>query len=247
MKKLITLFPLLLISLQAIVAQNVKNIKAKSLSADNVEITFDLESINSNEEAYKIEVYSSHNGFSLALEQVSGDVAKVVNPGKGKRIVWIASQELSKFEGNISFKIRATMVNAPWRVILPKTNAAIQKGKKNTIAWSGMSKGAETVSIEMKSKETGETISEHFSNTGIQRMDIPKNVKSGYYELKIANISGSGSATTIVKVKNKIPLVLKLSPLALLGAVGIYYFGTNSSVKTETINNSELPAPPTNP
>ena len=124
-------------------AQKIDNLKAV-LNGDEIIITYDLTSTNAVDK-FDVSIYSTHNNFSVQLQQLSGDVGRNIGVGTGKKIIWYAKNELGNFKGEISFEIRAEVLAG-----LIQTNqfASAKRGKSIPITWSGGS-ASQDVKIEL--------------------------------------------------------------------------------------------------
>src|SRR6185295_2614018 len=89
-------------------AQKIENLKAV-VNGDEIVITYDISSQNSVDK-FTVSVYSSHNNYTVQLQQLSGDVGSNLGVGTGKRIIWYAKNELGDYKGEISFEVHAEVI-----------------------------------------------------------------------------------------------------------------------------------------
>ena len=93
--------------------QSIDNVRATS-QGDKVVITFDIMNVKQGSNI-NVQLFSSHNGFSVPLTYVSGDVGPNVKPGSGKRAEWDAATELKSFTGEVTFEVRGEVI-AGWLI-----------------------------------------------------------------------------------------------------------------------------------
>lgn len=118
------------------IGQDVQNVKA--LQQDSkVSITYDLN--DPSGKSYYVRVLMSKDGgatFRDELKYVSGDVKNTV-PGRGKRIIWDAAQEVSSYDGDAVFRVEATeyeiTLPAPVEKRCAKVELTSVKGEGNKI------------------------------------------------------------------------------------------------------------------
>jgi hypothetical protein len=98
-------FVFLLASTQ-VFSQKVQQVTANVVSANEVHIFYEL-SETKHKELYDISVYASNDNFSKKLTHLSGNVGKNTSPGSSQKIIWNPQKNLSDFDGDIVFEVRA--------------------------------------------------------------------------------------------------------------------------------------------
>ena len=104
------------------------------------------------------------------------------------------------------------------------------------------------------------TTTDAVNNSGKLEFNFPKNLKVGDgYQIKVANTTNANeqAISKQFKIKRKIPLVVKLLPIAILGGVAAAVLGGGSKGGGEStsptppdkggVPNDVLPEPQTNP
>ena len=198
------------------VSQTFQNIHAQ-MEGGNVIIHYDLAGTAKGVKV-NVRVYSSHNNFTAPLSKVHGDIQNVI-PGKDKRVVWNATEEIKTFSGKISFELRGDLVYE-WMFLNPRESTSMRRGKEATIKWQG---GAPTDKFKLELMQGKDLqVLHEGTNTGTFAWKIPKKqVKGTGYVLKLS--SGTTSIESgPIKIKRKTPLVVWASPAVLVGA-GLYF------------------------
>ena len=220
----------------SLAAQKIENVKA-TINGDDIIITYDLSGKEGQE--FKINLYISNNNFSRPLIKASGDIGSKITPGKDKRVVWNAKNELPEYKGDLIIEVRgeAGMVATlkPLAFLSP-AGGSIKRGKLMNISWTGGTPG-ETVELSLfKGGEVKEKISEQ-SNNGVYSWQVPKKTKSGSYQLKLTGNSSGFAMSTNFKIKPRTPFIVKLLPFVVVGAVAYVVLGSGDKSK-------DLPPPP---
>ena len=170
--------------------QSVENVVAQVESNGKVIITYDLMG-DPDAERFNTSIYSSHNGYSSPLKNISGDVSSdySVIPGNGKRVEWDAAAELGSFNGELAFEIRAEVYRF-LRVIKPAAGKSVRRGSTATINWTG-GQPSEKVKIELlKAGVVASNLGE-VNNSGAYNWAIPKEMdKWKDYTLRFTGTSG---------------------------------------------------------
>ncbi len=220
------------------------------LTGESVILHYDLiDTIRAR--TYTISVYTSKDSYLAPLQKIKGDAGLEVKPGQNKRIIWNSKEELGPaFRGDIELEIRG-------RVYIPfvkfegfQDEQVIKRGKPKTITWSGGTRQNILNFALYKSSGDGEQVDQYIdvipnvANSGSYDMVIPTSVKpgKGYYFL----VSDSRNKDQVMKtnaftVKRKMPLGLKILPIAVAGVVIWKVLSDNTSTK----NLDEPAGPPT--
>jgi len=179
------IFILLLVSTLGF-AQKVENISF-AMDGDNVRIMYTLIG-DFPEQTFEVKIYTSVDNFKNPLEEVKGDVnMKNITPGK-KEVVWDAKKEYKLFEGDISFKIIATVVSNYW-ISSPTKGDVMKKGKYYDISWEGFRPG------------TPVRITLHYPNGKMD--EIASSVTGKNYHWKATGSPGKGAFVRVSEVDNK--------------------------------------------
>jgi Ser-Thr-rich glycosyl-phosphatidyl-inositol-anchored membrane family len=219
--QMLKVFSSLMLLLLAFVVsgQTIENVAA-TFADGKVIVTYDIKA-NNPKQQYKIDLYSSHNGYSYALKNVTGDAGSNITSGT-KRIVWDATTELETYSGQVTFKVKGEILPLAFSFITPSSTGSMRRGKSNLIKWEGGAPG-QNVKLELYEGDTRVTDIADTKNTGQYTWAVPKDFKTGKnYTLRIANGTQTVNSTAFA-VKPKVPLLLKVSPLLIIGAVIIFW------------------------
>ncbi len=185
---------------------------------------------------YTINLYSSKDNFIAPLQKVSGDVGLEVKPGQTRKIVWNAKEELgASYRGEVELEVRGRLYIPFVRFDGFQDEQVIRRGKPKTMTWSGGTRqNILNFSIYDKNGEFVDVIP-NVANSGSYEMVIPMTVKpgKGYYFL----VSDSKNKDQVMKtppfeVKSKVPLGMKLIPVAIVGAAAVLLLPKSTSDKT---------------
>ena len=230
---------LLLLLLQFTVncfSQNVQNFSYKIVST-KVEVSYDL--VGEVNDVFNIALFSSIDDFQRPLQQVSGDVGENIQSGTGKFIIWDARQELGDFKGNISLRLKTTLI--PFIAFTNLTSRTrFRRGKRYELTWTGGT-GSENIQFELYKGQTKIEDIQTVPNNGKWDWDIPKDLKSGKgYKIKTTS-GGRAGFSPVFRISPKIPLVLKALPIALVG--GVVYIIISSGSIGDTPENNDIADP----
>jgi hypothetical protein len=238
----LTFFSLLTLS---VTAQKI-TIDWVELSDNKVILHYTLEDSNPAHQ-YLVNVFNSQDNFTSALTKVSGDVGPEVKPGISKRIIWDMNQELPNFKGNLRFEIRA-------RVFIPfiKLNTAgIQKaykrGKNYPLEWASGNLSGQ-VNIELFKGQDRIPVENNVPNVGKYQWHISSGLKKGSdYRLKFTNTKDRNDFiySPSFTIKPKIPMVVKIATVAVIGAGVAVVVGSQGGETPST--ESALPTNPGKP
>jgi hypothetical protein len=219
--------------------QKIENVRA-SFADGKAVILYDLTAIKPDQK-FEIQIFGSHNNYAVALTRVSGDVGKDVSGGLSKRIEWNAAEELGTFSGDIVFRVRGQLIIAPLAITNPTLNSSYRRGKTAELAWTG---GVPTQQTKLEIMQDGKVLQAlpSVSNTGSYTWEIPSDFAKGTYTLRVSTGSEQKESSPF-KVKAKVPLLLKLSPIILAGIV-IAVLPKGKSPKDNTTTDEDLPDAP---
>lgn len=222
-------------------AQRIENFKA-SYAEGKVLITYDLIS-SKPADKFKVELYGSHNNYSVPIKLVTGDVGKNIGPGVNKSVEWNAAVELGTFNGDVVFKLKGELLPPPLVITSPTEGSRITRGKTTEIKWTGGAPGNPSVSIDLTQKgAVVKTIVSTTNNNGAYTWSIPADLPKGEYTMKLTNGPETAQRGAI-KVKSKLPLWVKLAPIAVVGVV-VAILAKGGGGGDEGSANDELPNAP---
>jgi hypothetical protein len=221
-----------------LVAQKIENVKA-TINGDDIIITYDLSGKEGQE--FKINLYASNSNFSKPIIKASGDIGSKIAPGKDKRVVWNAKNEIPDYKGDLVIEVRgeAGVVSSSVRPLsfLSPSGGGVKRGKMMNISWSG---GTPSESIELNLLKDGavaQKISDQ-SNNGVYSWQVPKGTEKGTYQLKLTGSASGNVTSSNFKIKPKVSLLVKILPAAIVGTI---VFLTLTDPYEES---SDLPSPP---
>ncbi len=237
MMRILTLFVLLLVG-GSLAAQKIENVKA-TINGDDIIITYDLTGKEGQE--FKINLYASNSNFSKPIIKASGDIGSKITPGKDKRVVWNAKNELPEYKGDLVIEVRgeAGVIASSVRPLsfLSPTGGNVKRGKILSISWTG---GTPTENVDlslMKDGAVSEKIADQ-SNNGVHSWQVPKGTKPGTYQLKLTGTSSGFAMSPNFKVKPKTPFIVKILPFLAVGGVAAVLLSGGSK------KADDLPVPP---
>jgi len=125
--------------------QKIENVKATA-DGDFVHITYQLFG-EFPEQTYNVKVYSSKDEYAKPLQFAEGDANKSNITQGSRKITFDAKKEFQSFEGEVKFRIVATVVS-DFHVINPPMGLVTKRGKNIPVAWEGFRPGA-SVNIDL--------------------------------------------------------------------------------------------------
>ena len=221
-------------------AQQVSNIHATLMNESTVRVAYDLEGEVSGQ-LFTVKLFNSANEFNWPLEYVDGYVGERVEAGINKFIDWDISRELVAYGGELTFEVRAELTFTPISVVFPEKEK-IARGKQHVISWEGTNSNDH---VDIQLYRDGKKVANitNTINDGNYQWEVPYSTKPGKgYTVKISSTSSSQTNTgEEFTINRKIPLLVKLIPLAVITPIVIYL--TDEEPQGPTI----LPAPPNRP
>jgi len=235
---------LLLFTYSSITAQRIENVKASAVD-DKVVVTYDINEAVDGQK-FKVRLYSSYDNFTNPLTMVSGDVGQnsELLAGTNKRIEWNAKSELKRFDGDITFEVRADVIASAARILGPSLGAKYKRGRNLDIEWKGIG-SSQIVKLELLKggyplSSIGET-----SNRSSYTWSIPKNAKKGKdYQIKLTS-NNTVVTSDIFAIKSRTPLIVKVLPVLVVGGVvAALAGGGGGGGDNGPTPSSDLPTPP---
>ncbi len=216
MKKLLPIV-LFLLAGQA-VAQNVVVNKVELLG-DKIIVHYELDDSNPNHE-YQIGLYASKDNFAAPLAKVKGDVGTEIKPGATKQIEWNMREEFGSYKGRLTLEVRGRVFVPVVKLQNFDLGKSYKRGKTYKINW----KPGNSNSINIELYKGDERISGDVNqaNNGGYTLVVPSHARTGKdYRIKISDSKNSDDVvySGLFKVTPKIPLLVKLLPIAVVGGV----------------------------
>ena len=194
-------------------------IKKVELAGDKVNIYYDLiDSVSSR--TYSIDLYSSKDNFVSRLEKVSGDHGLEVKPGGNHKLTWAAKEELgADFEGKVGLEVRGRLY-IPF-VRLEGLGKIFKRDRPYQITWTG---GTQQNILNFDLYKGEEKVHQfpNIANVHQTEIIIPTSVKPGNdYHFKITDSKNKDQIvnTPTFSIKRKVPLLVKVAPFAIIGAI----------------------------
>ena len=220
--------------------QQIANISASQLNDHTIRVSYDLQGEVPGQ-LYTVSLFSSINQYTLPMEYVEGYVGENVQAGLNNYIDWDLRRELVAFEGSLNFEVRAELTFTPISLVFPE-RAGIKRGKKHLITWKGTNTN-EKVDIQLlrEGREIGTIV--NTINDGQYEWDVPNSTKPGKgYTVKVSSTSSSQTDTgEEFAIRRKIPLLVKLIPIAIITPVVI------ELMQEDPVTPRPLPLPPNAP
>lgn len=216
------------------------SVKRIESSQGKITIYYDL--LDTLGRGYSINVYASRDNFIAPLEKISGDAGLEIKPGKNKKIVWDAPAELGpKFDGRMSLEVRGRVYIPFVRFEKFEEYKTIKRGKPYDITWTG-GNAQNILNFDLYKGDKKITTIPNVANVGRHKITLPTSVKPGKdYRFKISDSKNKDEVvyTGNFAVKRKVPLLLKVLPVVLVGSAISWLVTTN--------NESERIPDPVNP
>lgn len=224
----------------------VVTIKKVELAGEKIIVHYDLEDSNPNNE-YKLDLYSSSDNFQAPLTKVKGDIGPEVKPGTGRKVEWSIREELGGYKGKISLEIRGKVYIPFVKLQNFDTERSYKRGKSYNMSW----KPGNSNPINIELYKGGQRISGEMNqpNNGGHTFFIPAQSKKGSdYRLKITDTKNSDEVlyTSNFKVKPKVPLLVKVLPVAVVGGLVYALVGSGGDPGDEN-TVGDIPVPPAVP
>ena len=205
------------------------SIKRLEVAGDKINLYYDLmDTIASR--TYTITLFSSHDNFISPVLKASGDIGLDVKPGANKKIVWNVKEELGPdFNGKVGLEVRGRLY-IPF-IRLDGLNKSFKRLRPTEITWTGGTQ-QNILNFDLYRGEDKITSFPNLANVGHYTLTMPTTVKPGKgYKFKITDIRNKDQIvySAPFKVKRKIPLLLKASPIALAGAVAYLIIANQKS------------------
>ncbi len=222
MKQILLLF--FCLAAFSVTAQSVA-IKKIEVAGDDIVVHYDLDDSNPNNE-YQLSLFASRDNFASALTKVTGDIGSEVKPGTDKKVRWNAREELGNYKGRLSLEIRGKVFIPFVKLQNFDTKKSYKRGKSYLLNW----KAGNTNPVHIEVYKGGQRISGEMNqpNNGSHTFYLPGGVKpGGDFRIKISDAKQTDEVlfTPSFKVKPKIPLLLKLLPVAAIAGGLVFLAG----------------------
>jgi hypothetical protein len=238
-RNLLILFGFLSIGVSA---QSV-TINKVELAGDKVIVHYNLENSNPSSN-FLLNLYESKDNFSTPLARVTGDVGSEVKPGINKKIEWNIRQEYGNYKGKLALELRGKVYVPFVKLQNYAVASSYKRGKAHEIVWQPGN--TDPINIELyKGKERVQG-SMSQANNGAFVLNISSSVKTGSdYHLKFTNIRSNEEVviTHDFKVTPKVPLLLKVLPVVLVGGA-VVALGGGSKKDSGGSTASDIALPP---
>ncbi len=223
------LLPVALLTSLTVMSQTF-SIKRLEVAGDKINLYYDLVDTVSSR-TYTIALYSSHDNFVLPVQKASGELGLEVRPGRNKKIVWNAKEELGAgFNGKVGLEVRGRLY-IPF-VRLEGLNKKLKRLTPTEITEQNI------LNFDLYRGEERVTRFANIANVGHYILTIPITVKPGKgYRFKITDSRNKDQIVNSApfRVKRKIPLLMKAIPVAVIG-VGAYLIVSGNKGRREIID-----------
>ena len=194
-------------------AQKLENLKAIG-QGDKIIISYDINGAFEGDKV-NVQLYGSHNDYSIPIQRISGDYGNGIAPGKGKKIEWETKAELGNYAGEISFEIRAEVIAV---FALTKSLTKAKRGKTLNLKWRGGDKN-ENVKIELLKAGKVQGTLGTVANTGSYLWKLPAKQTLGKdYALRMANAKEIINSSAF-SIQPKYPMWMKIGVPVIIGGV----------------------------
>ena len=203
------------------IAQSVLNVHAET-RGNLVYISYELKGSLPGQ-LFRVAVFSSHNNMQEPLQYVRGDVGEGVSAGS-RLIEWGAAKELSRFTGELTFKVQATLTFSPFALKTPREGGTVyRRGRTYQFQWAG-GLDNEQLKLELYRDSLPNTVITRTLNSGKYAWEIPVDVQPGNnYRLKVSSLNDPNNYrfSSFFTIKRKIPTAFKIVPLGVAAATGV--------------------------
>jgi hypothetical protein len=192
-----------------------------AMDGEKVKIFYTLKG-DYSDQTFEVKIFTSVDGFKNPLELITGDVnRKNITPGK-KEALWDAKKEYKLFEGDISFKIVATVISNYW-ISAPTKGETIKRGRHYEITWEGFKPNANVkITIHYPNGKLEELVSSTSgkSYTWKVRSKASKDVIIRVTDLNNSSAQAKSGTFTI---KRKMPVIAQVGiAAAITGGIILY-------------------------
>ena len=204
---------------------------AQEFSIKQVEVGGDLLTLHYDlidtvkDHTYSIYVYSSKDNFLSPLEKIAGDAGLEVRPGKNRKVVWSAKEELGPgFRGEIELEIRGRLYIPFIRFEGFRDVEMRKRGVPFLVKWSGGTR-QNILNFQLYQGDKLRHTFPNAPNNSEHRITIPSSVKPGkgyYFRISDTKNKDQVVLTPTFEVRRRYPLVLKVVPVLLVA--GAVYF-----------------------
>lgn len=219
MKRIITIIMLVLVC--ACVHAQEFSIRKVEIANEKVLIYYDLiDTVSSR--TYTINLYSSRDTYVSPLVKVEGDIGLEVKAGRNRKITWNAKEELgAEFEGKVGLEVKGKVYVPFIRFQGFRDHVVRKRGVPFDIVWSG-GKATSLINFELLKDDKLVSVPQNniAATVGKITLKIPKNIKPGdNYRFRIIDSKNKDDVvyTDTFRVKRRIPLVLQILPVAVVG------------------------------
>ena len=200
-------------------------IKSLETTSENLILYYDLiDTVKSR--TYTVSVFSSKDNFLNPIQKVKGDVGLEVKPGGNRKIVWSSKEELGPaFRGELELEVRG-------RVYVPfvkfndfQKGMVFKRGKATTLTWAGGNR-QNILNFKLYQGDDLITVIPNVANSGSFDMVIPGSVKprdSYYFIIADSKNKDQMMITPEFEVKRKVPLLVKIIPMAIVAGAVVYF------------------------
>lgn len=221
-------------------------IKSVSTKGNDVIIKYDLldEDIDHK---YTLRLYSSNDNFVQPLSEVEGDVGIDQSVGGNKQIVWHVKDELGEvFKGDVALELKGKLYIPFVTLNNFKDLKSVKRTRPYNVTWTaGRGNNVLTFDLYNKRKELVHTYT-NIANVGEYQLAIPKDIKPGKdYTLRITDQKNNEDVvqTPEFTIKRKIPLVVKVGVIGILGSALAILAGQGSNSSSGSGEVPFLPDP----
>lgn len=198
-------------------------IKTVELTNDQVFLYYDLLDTTKNR-TYSVFVYSSRDNFLSPLAKITGDAGIEVKPGINRKVAWAMREELGNtFDGEVELEIRGRLY-VPFIRFVGFEDVEVRKRKTPFIVkWSGGTR-QNILNFQLYKKASdGDKLVYTFPNAPNEneyKLELPTSVRPGkdyYFRISDSKNKDQVVLTPDFIVKRKVPLLLKVLPIAGAG------------------------------
>lgn len=199
----------------------------KRIESQQGKITVYYDLVDTLARSYSVRLYHSGDNFLTAAEHVSGDAGIDIRSGRGKKLIWDTNKQFGEgYTGRISFEVRGRVYVPFVRFEKFEKEQTIKRGVPYEVSWTG-GNAQNLLDFELYKGDKKVLTIPNVPNVGHHKITLPKSVKPGSdYRFKISDSRNKDEVvfTNNFKVKPKIPFIVKVLPVAVVGTAAYLLF-----------------------
>ncbi|PWJ42898.1 hypothetical protein [Sediminitomix flava] len=240
----------------SVIAQSIQNLTV-NLSDDQslMTVNYDLLAESDDSETYDVTLYYvTDEGEELLAKSITGDIGTDMKVGTGYKVEWALKQDLERYQGNLSMKVKAVQTYSPVKLKVInnfKSSYKRKKPKSIELIWArGGWKPTDEIFVDLYKKD-GTLITKDIASAkqSAGKITVLTPRQKGKYHFALRDSKGFISKSTPdFKVKKGGGFFKTVLVGAALAGGYVVLTGLQSSTEDEPnvveSGSQDLPAPP---